>query len=370
MRAVGVVFWAMLLAFVGAIGVDAKEYSFQAGSWPGTIVYDDKSSSFQDCYITSDYKSGITLYFQIDYDQTFHIAFTHPDWRLTVGDEFSVGLAVDRLWSGTYRAYAYDTNAVDIKFEAPGDLLDALRYGSVMRVKAQSDSFSFQLEGTNVALQRLHQCFVENARAGGSNTNPFGSGSSSGTTSSNPFGGSGGNPFKSNQGGGSQTASTTDAGKARSDAVDLFQSLLQDSRLAHFQVLRGNAIPKALGDRDLVWGQGSTYGGLSVVVGDISPEDETARLASEDGKSCKGEIASAAVNSALSNGDIVRRLAVSCHEGQSSWYTYYSIYKTYSPAGAFMVSHVSVDDQNAAKSADQAFFDIISSAMSTPTTSQ
>ena len=369
MRTITVFFWAALLALVGVTRADAKEYSFQAGTWPGAIVYDDTSGAFQDCYITSDYKSGITLYFQIDYDQTFHVAFTHPDWRLTVGDEFNVGLEVDRLWSGTYRAYAYADNAVDIKFEAPGDLLDALRYGSVMRVNAQADSFSFRLEGTKTALQRLRECYVENARAGTS-TNPFGSGSStSEATSSNPFGGSTGNPFQSNQGGG-QTASTTDAGNARSEAVDLFQSLLQDSRLARFQVLRGSAVPEGLDDRDLVWGAGSTYGGMSVIIGDVSPEGETARLAAEDSKSCKGEVASAAVNSAMSNGDTVRRLAVSCHEGQSSWYTYYSIYRTYAPAGAFMVSHVSIDDQNAAKSADQAFFDIISSAPGSSSTVQ
>jgi len=126
MRTMGWFCWAAMLALGVVTRADAKEVSFQAGSWPGTIVYDDKSGTFQDCYITSDYKSGITLYFQIDYDQTFHIAFTHPDWRLTVGDDFSLGLSVDNLWSGTYRAYAYDTNAVDIKFEAPGDLLDAL----------------------------------------------------------------------------------------------------------------------------------------------------------------------------------------------------------------------------------------------------
>jgi hypothetical protein len=72
----------------------------------------------------------------------------------------------------------------------------------------------------------------------------------------------------------------------------------------------------------------------------------------------------------MSNGDTVRRLAVSCHEGQSSWYTYYSIYRTYAPAGAFMVSHVSIEDQNAAKSADQAFFDIISSALGSSSTVQ
>jgi hypothetical protein len=369
MRTICSFFCVALFALVGVTRADAKEYAFQAGTWPGSIVYDDKSGEFQDCYITSDYKSGITLYFQIDYDQTFHVAFTHPDWRLTVGDEFKVGLAIDSMWSGTYTAYAYANNAVDIKFESPGDLLDALRYGGVLRVNAQSDSFSFRLEGTKTALQRLRQCYIENARAGAT-TNPFGGGNSTGGgSSSNPFGGSNANPFQSNQGGG-QTASTTDAGKARSDAVDLFQSLLQDSRLARFQVLRGSAIPEGLDDRDLVWGQGSTYGGLSVVIGDISPESETSRLASEDSRSCKGEVASAAVNSAMSNGDIVRRLAVSCHEGQSSWYTYYSIYKTYSPAGAFMVSHFAADDQNAAKSADQAFFDIISSAMSSSSTVQ
>jgi hypothetical protein len=361
-------FWAASLTLVCAARADAKEYPFQAGTWPGAIVYDDSTGAFQDCYITSDYKSGITLYFQVDYDQTFHIAFTHPDWRLTVGQEFNVGLEVDRLWSGTYRAYAYADNAVDIKFEGPGDLLEALRYGSVMRVNGQSESFSFRLEGTKTALQRLRECYIENARAGTS-TNPFGSGNSTGgSTSSNPFGGSTGNPFQSNQGG--QTASTTDAGKARSEAVDLFESLLQDSRLARFQVLRGSAIPAGLDDRDLVWGAGSTYGGMSVIVGDVSPEAETSRLAAEDGKSCKGEVASAAVNSAMSNGETVRRLAVSCHEGQGSWYTYYSIYRTYAPAGAFMISHVSIDDQNAAKSADQAFFDIISSALSSSSTVQ
>lgn len=369
MRTISFFVATALLALVCATRADAKEYAFQAGTWPGTIVYDDKSGEFQDCYITSDYKSGITLYFQIDYDQTFHIAFTHPDWRLTVGDEFKIGLAVDSLWSGTYSAYAYDTNAVDVKFELPGDLLDALRYGSVMRVNAQADSFSFRLEGTKTALQQLRQCYVENARAGTS-TNPFGSGGSTGGgNSSNPFGGNSANPFQGNQGGG-QTASTTDAGKARSEGVDLFQSLLQDLRLAHFKVLRGSAVPEALQDRDLAWGQGSTYGGLTVIVGDFSPEDETARLASDDGKACKGEVASAAVNSAMSNGDTVRRLAVSCHEGQSSWYTYYSIYRTFSPAGAYMISHVSVNDQNAAKTADQAFFDIISSALSSTSTVQ
>src|SRR6185295_6270860 len=114
---------------------------------------------------------------------------------------------------------------------------------SVMRVNAQSDSFSFRLEGTKTALQQLRQCYVENARAGTS-TNPFGSGGS--TSSSNSA-----NPFQGNQGG--QTASTTDAGKARSEGVDLFQSLLQDSRLAHFQVLRGSAVPEAFKDRDLAW---------------------------------------------------------------------------------------------------------------------
>ena len=72
----------------------------------------------------------------------------------------------------------------------------------------------------------------------------------------------------------------------------------------------------------------------------------------------------------MSNGDTVRRLAVSCHEGQSSWYTYYSIYKTFSPAGAYMISHVSINDQNAAKTADQDFFDIISSALSSTSTVQ
>lgn len=69
MRTISFFLWAALLMLVCALRADAKEYAFQAGSWPGAIVYDDKSGSFENCYITSGYKSGIALYFQIDYDQ-------------------------------------------------------------------------------------------------------------------------------------------------------------------------------------------------------------------------------------------------------------------------------------------------------------
>lgn len=354
MRKVGVIGFLVAAGITAAGGLSAREIEFQAGSWPGVIVYDDQNGSFQDCYIWSDYKSQITVYFQIDYDQTFHIAFTHPDWRLNVGDEFNVVLEVDNTLSETYRASAYSENGVDIIFTSPGGLLDILRYGRLMRIHAQQDSFHFELRGTKVALDRLYDCYRENAVASGSTKNPFQSG---GSGSSNPFQGTDANPFMSNQG---QQAST---GNFRSDGVGLFESLLQDSRMGHFRILRGNEIPEGLSGRDLVWGTGSTWGGLSVVEGEISPEAETTRLAAEDSQTCKGEVASAAVNSVMSNGEVVRRLAVSCIESGSSWYTYYSIYRTFSPTGAFYVTHVAVNDQIGAKSADQAIFDMISNAL-------
>lgn len=352
MRNAGLFGLLVAAGVTAASTLSAKEYEFQAGSWPGSIVYDDQYGSFQNCYIWSNYNSNITVYFQIDYDETFHVAITHPDWRLTVGDEFNVVLEVDRRLSDTYRASVYSENGVDIIFKSPGGLLDILRYGKLMTIHAQQDSFYFELQGTKVALDKLYDCYRQNAVASGTKSNPF----SSGSSGDNSFQGTT-NPFKS---GSTQQAST---GDFRSDGVGLFRALLSDPRMSHFSILQGSAIPEGLAGRDLVWGAGTTWGGLSAVAGEVSPEAETTRLAMEDSQTCKGEIASAAVNSVLSNGEIVRRLAVSCVEEQSSWYTYYSIYKTFSPAGAYYVTHVSVNDQITAKSADQAIFDLIDSAL-------
>lgn len=339
------------LACASLAPADAKQYDFQAGSWPGVMVYDDQSGAFQNCYVWSDYKNDITVYFQIDYDQTFHVAFTHPNWRLNVGDQFSVGLEVDNRLSDTYRASAYSENGVDVIFTAPGALLDILRYGRVMTIHAQQESFSFRLEGTKVALDRLYDCYAENANRGGGSTNPFSSGANS-----NPFGGTNSDQTAAGQGG--QQADTS---QQRAKAISTFEPLLRDRRLASFVVLRGGDIPESLKDYDLVWASEKTYGRLSVYIGDVDPVAEAKRLAAEEGQSCNGQFASATVRSTLGNGAVVPRLATSCVEGNEAWYVYYSIYETMDPKGAYYVIHTSPVDQTAAKDADQAVFDVINS---------
>lgn len=144
---------------------EAKSTEFQAGTWPGRIVFDDESGAFSRCYIYSDYYKNIRLFFQIDHDKTFHVALAHPDWTLRIGDSYDVVLEVDSVLHQSYDAYAYATGAVDITFMSPGGLLDILRYGRTLRVYAQKDVFVFELSGTKKALKKLYDCYRDNAPA-------------------------------------------------------------------------------------------------------------------------------------------------------------------------------------------------------------
>jgi hypothetical protein len=344
-----------LLVLCGLLGlasgaVEAKTQEFEAGSWYGAAQFNDGSGAFELCYITGEYESRISVFFQIDYDGVFHIAFEHPDWRLKVGDAYPVVLEVDQALSESYQAVAYAETGVDIGFETAGTLLDTLRYGQRMRVLAQRESFSFLLTGTKAALKKLQDCYDQNGRT---------------VTAANPFGKtSGANPFAAPSAGEAAGVAPTSPDNAafRHRAAAIFEAALHLPRMSQFKVLHGAAIPEWLHDSDLAWTAGSSYGGLYADLGDVALEEESARITADDSKLCEGDVASAAVNEEIDNGLVVRRLAVSCLDPEDSWYSYYSIYQTSSPDGTWVVRHFADDDRAAAKAADQAIFDMINSA--------
>jgi hypothetical protein len=345
-----------LLVLCGLLGLasgaaEAKTQEFEAGSWFGAAQYNDASGAFELCYISGEYQSRISVFFQIDYDGGFHIAFEHPDWRLKVGEAYPVMLEVDSALSESYRAVAYTETGVDIGFETAGGLLDILRYGQEMRVRTERDSFTFLLTGTKAALTQLQDCYDRNGRMKTA-ANP-----AAGGDSSNPFGAPLGKEASST------AAAPGDNDTFRHNAVAIFEQIFTDKQLARFKLLHGTDIPNWLRDSDLVWVTGSTYGSLRADLGEVTPAEASSYIAADDAKNCKGEVASATVNSELKNGHIVRRVAVSCIEDDRAVYTYYSIYPTVDPAGSWIISHLSMTDRNGAKAADQAIFDLIDSLL-------
>jgi hypothetical protein len=345
-----------LLVLCGLLGLasgaaEAKTQEFEAGSWFGAAQYNDASGVFELCYISGEYQSRISVFFQIDYDGQFHIAFEHPDWHLTVGEAYPVLVEVDSALAESYRAVAYAETGVDIGFETAGELLDILRYGQEMHVRTERDSFTFLLTGTKAALKQLQDCYDRNGRMQTA-ANP-----SAGGDSSNPFGTPLGKEASST------AAASGDNATFRHDAVEIFEQIFADKQLSRFKLLHGADIPNWLRDSDLVWMTGSTYGSLRADLGEVTPAEASSYIAADDSKNCKGEVASATVNSELKNGKVVRRVAVSCIEDDGTVYTYYSIYQTESPAGTWIISHLTMKDRGGARAADQAIFDLIDSML-------
>jgi hypothetical protein len=346
-----------LLVLCGLLGLasgaaEAKTQQFDAGSWFGAAQYSDASGAFELCYISGEYQSRISVFFQIDHDGGFHIAFEHPDWHLTVGEAYPVLLEVDHALSESYSAVAYTETGVDIGFKTVGELLDILRYGEEMRVRTPRDSFTFMLTGTKSALTNLQDCYDRNGGTATAATTPL-----DGGDISNPFG----EPLSKEAS--SRTAPSADNATFRRNAVAVFEEIFADKQLSRFKLLNGAEVPKWLRDSELAWVTGSTYGSLRADIGAVTPADTSSYIAADDMKNCKGEVASATVNSELRNGHVVRRVAVSCVEDTRTVYTYYSIYQTEAPAGTWIVSHLTMKDRSGAKAADQAIFDLIDSML-------
>jgi hypothetical protein len=345
-----------ILVLCGLLGLasgvaEAKTQEFEAGSWFGAAQYNDDSGAFELCYISGEYQSRISVFFQIDYDGEFHIAFEHPDWKLTVGEAYPVLLEVDEALSESYRAVAYTETGVDIGFETVGELLDILRYGKEMHIRTERDNFTFLLTGTKAALKQLEDCYDRNGRMQTA-ANP-----SAGGDASNPFGEPLGKEASSSP------AAPADNASFRRNAVAVFEQIFADKQLSRFKLLHGADIPNWLQDTDLVWKTGSTYGSLRADLGAVTPAEASSYIAADDAKNCKGDVASATVNATLKNGKVVRRVAVSCIEEDRAVYTYYSIYQTEAPAGTWIISHLTMKDRAGAKAADQAIFDLLDSML-------
>lgn len=84
-----------LFAFVGHAGAASVD-SFRLGGWNGNAFTDDQSGLFTSCVASADYKSGITLYVEVDTNYNWAIGFSAPHWNMDVGSDIPLQYRIDR----------------------------------------------------------------------------------------------------------------------------------------------------------------------------------------------------------------------------------------------------------------------------------
>jgi hypothetical protein len=151
-----------------------KMYEFKIGDWTGKAYRDDITERFTHCSVSVSYTNGMTLALGIIRNYNLVLVLAKPGWGLGRDHIYLVHLNVDEKLLGQFPGTSGSGVALRITLGRDKRIYETLRGGHVLAVKAGQESFSFKMNGTAKALNRVKQCVdAELAFAPGTAT-PFG----------------------------------------------------------------------------------------------------------------------------------------------------------------------------------------------------
>lgn len=136
--------------------------SFRSGGWTGSAFTDDTSGLFSTCVASAAYRSGITLYVQVDTTYNWAIGFSSPGWDLKEGADIALRYRIDRgKWQ---QGIARATSKTLARMQMPPEsyIITRFRRGRTMYVSDGTNNYEFRLTGTSRLMARLAKCVDQN----------------------------------------------------------------------------------------------------------------------------------------------------------------------------------------------------------------
>lgn len=118
----------------------------------------DRNGKFSHCAIAATYKSGITMVFSVSDNYSWRVGWAHDAWRFTKGQGVEISLFVDNQGPFPLRASAATEKLALAELPAKEELFDVMRKGNRMTVRAQGNTYAFNLDGTYAALTEVLNC--------------------------------------------------------------------------------------------------------------------------------------------------------------------------------------------------------------------
>jgi hypothetical protein len=150
-----------LIANIGQASAAAVD-SFRLGAWNGSAFTDDQSGLFSSCVASADYKSGITLYVEVDTSYNWAIGFSATHWNMDVGSDIPLQYRIDR---GSWQqgiAKATTKNLARMPMPQGGYIIKRFRRGRTLYVHDGTNNFQFRLTGTSKLMARMAKCVERN----------------------------------------------------------------------------------------------------------------------------------------------------------------------------------------------------------------
>jgi hypothetical protein len=156
--------WTVLFTLIAATPALAEFIQgsdIDSGNWAGGAYTDDASGAFSHCAISAEYVSGDELFMSVNGDATVTVGVLSPAFNLAEGQTFAVTLQIDRRSPFYGSAYANGTNFATLVLPDLESALTALRRGRTLVLYSDWGSSSYDLTGTNRALNETLQCAID-----------------------------------------------------------------------------------------------------------------------------------------------------------------------------------------------------------------
>lgn len=159
--------------------------NFRIGGWNGSAFTDDQSGLFSTCVASATYRSGITLYVQVDTTFSWALGFSSPNWNMEVNSDIPLQYRIDRGDWQQGVAKATSKDLARMQMPQGGYIITRFRRGQTLYVYDGTNNYEFRLTGTSRLMARLARCVEQNsAKYGAAPGMPD-------TAASNPSGGLG-----------------------------------------------------------------------------------------------------------------------------------------------------------------------------------
>jgi len=279
-----------------ALALPLTAQTISSGNWSGG-PYRDKAGRFGHCYISGKYLSGITVWFAIQRDWGFTVAFTHPNFNVKDGAPYNVTLRIDSWPPRALRAKGVSTKTFGIFYPPSRITFDQFRWGREFQLADSSNTASFRLDGTAVALDRLASCV--HANIGG--INPYAPAPSPPPATSAPS---------------SPPAYAAPVTSHREKVVTLVANIFVQAGLSDMQMLAADETPAALKFFDLAWKGPGLIGAAKFFppTKDLTAKTITDDIIASDAKSCPGKFLSGVRPEETQDGAKFRRVFVKCED--------------------------------------------------------
>jgi len=136
--------------------------NFRSGGWSGSAFTDDQSGLFSTCVASASYRSGITLYVQVDTTYNWAIGFSSPSWTMEEGTDIPLQFRIDR--GGWQQGVAKATSKTLARMQMPQGsyIITRFRRGRTLYVYDGANNYEFRLTGTSRLMARLAKCVDQN----------------------------------------------------------------------------------------------------------------------------------------------------------------------------------------------------------------